>query len=460
MARDAAAFALSVGGTLGLTAILGPAGYGTYGAALGMAMSATALGDWGFTRAIMRSTRDITPEVQASAWTANLCIGGALAIALAALAPTLERTAALPGLAWLIWLLTPGVVLSLAANYFTASLNRELRFKRQSTIGLAVQAVYFAAAIALAAAGAGAAAPALAWTMHQAMAVVWLEHVGNGRPPWRFRFSEARLVASDGLGMRAPLWIGAGVFFVRQLLLGRILGASALGHLMLAERLVETANLGAKASGVMTFPMFSRIGEDAAKKRRALRQALVLQGLVCGGLLIGLATLAPAVLPTVLGEQWQTTGTVLALCALWGLLNSQVRLLTGFLNVERAHGTLFLRATILGGAYLVLVGILSTHYGVGGAAAAGLTSAGGLLWLSAEAGKRLESSPWSLVAPGLLFCMIPPLFIYQLGWIALLPLLALPALADVRKVVQEVLRTLTAKWYTRRGAAAADVRTQ
>jgi PST family polysaccharide transporter len=175
--------------------------------------------------------------------------------------------------------------------------------------------------VALAVAGHGA--WALAWgTVAGSLAYtasLWL--MARDRPDlalWRTSREDLRGVLGFGVPAAGSSLLARLIFDIDYLIVGRLVGAVAVGYYTLAFRIPELliVNVFFVLSGV-TFPLYSRMKDDAVRLGRSYLFSVRLFSLygVCAG--VGLAVAAPVVVPVVFGEKWSDAVVPLVALALY-----------------------------------------------------------------------------------------------------------------------------------------------
>jgi len=125
------------------------------------------------------------------------------------------------------------------------------------------------------------------------------------RPAFTFSLTRLReLLAFGSLSVGTRLiWMAGGKMFT--LLLGNLLGVTAVGYLNIAQRLVDTLfDLLAGAAHNLALPIFSRRQADRASLVRAYVQATEFCALATTPLYGGLALCAGPIIAVLLGEAW------------------------------------------------------------------------------------------------------------------------------------------------------------
>ncbi len=164
------------------------------------------------------------------------------------------------------------------------------------------------------------------------------------------------------------------LFYVNRnadnLLIGRVLGSTALGMYALAYNLmlVPSSRLTWPVTDVL-FPAFSEIQDDARRVAQAWFRVTRAIGAVTVPAMLGLIVVAPEFVVVVLGDKWSPAIPLVRLLAWVGLLQSLQGLNSSILLARDRTGTLLRYAVIVATATVAsfLGGI---HWGVVGVAAA------------------------------------------------------------------------------------------
>ncbi len=143
------------------------------------------------------------------------------------------------------------------------------------------------------------------------------------RPRCRFKWSDTKGYLRFGgyrTGAMAANYISARM---DQLIIGALLGPSALGYYSMARRLVfePVGKINQILTGV-AFPLFSVVQEDVVRLKSGFVQLLRFLTAVNGPLLTGLAVVAPVAVPLLVGAQWVPAVPVVQVLSLYALLCS------------------------------------------------------------------------------------------------------------------------------------------
>lgn len=189
---------------------------------------------------------------------------------------------------------------------------------------------------------------------------------------------------------------------VDNLLVGKVLGSTALGYYSVAYRLMLLPILRvADVVAIVAFPAFSSIQHDTVRLAAALQRGIRAISLVCFPLSIGTLAAAPLIVGLVFGDRWLPAVPVVQILALNGPRLAVARL-DGSVLLARGQATRNLQISLVS-FLLYLVGFgVGVMYGIEGVAW-GYTIAGHLatpLGLVAAA-RVVETSVWSLLRSAL-----------------------------------------------------------
>lgn len=257
----------------------------------------------------------------------------------------------------------------------TAQLMRNSRFRPIAKAEMLASIVSNLVGIGMAFAGAGI------WSLvgmelsRALVLTVGLYILARWRPGLKMRLSDF----TDLLAFNASTWGSWGLGYVEsqlpRLLIGSALGPQAVGYYALAQRLCD------QVSEILMTPAYNvvqagvaRAQHDAANARRLAAGTLRVTGVLACPLFLGLAALAPLLVPTVFGPAWVDAVPVVQLLMLLGVRSSmsivQAAVVRG---MGKAHWEM-ISAAVSVSLGAVLVG-LAAPYGLVPAAAAVVVSA-------------------------------------------------------------------------------------
>lgn len=304
-----------------LTRHLAPAEFGLVAFGLVTITYLESIGDLGASAALVfwppEDRADLHHTAQATFWV-NVAMGLGFFVLLQVAAPHVasffhhpEGTAILRALAW-------GIPLKFLGNTHDALLRKELRFRARALPETGLSIAKSAVAIPFALAGHGA--WSLVWGQLAGLAgwtaLLWrLER-------WRPRLSVAgprlRQVLEYGRGIVAVNLVAAVVHHADLVVVGRMLGATALGFYQVAYKLPEmTLALGIWVAGKVLFPTLAKLKGSGGDLALGLRSAVRYASAVLLPAAVGLAFLAAPVVDLLFGLEWRPAAPILTALALY-----------------------------------------------------------------------------------------------------------------------------------------------
>ncbi len=356
-------------GTLALARLLTPQVFGLLGMVTVFTGFIAVFQNLGLGPAIVQD-RTIDEEQLSGIFWFNLLFALGLAAVSVIAAPLVSRFYGRPELVLVMVVLSAVFPVTALAVVPDALLTRDMDFRRLGIANLAAQLLGLAVGIAVAAAGFGV--WALVW--QQVAGAVGLAALKLRATRWTPRLAlPARRIRSHldfGLRLQAGSLLNYGTRNTDDLLIGRVLGAPALGVYQMAYRLMlwPLQNV-AHVVGRVMFPALSAIQHDIPRVRRAFLEAVAVIAFITFPAMVGAWLVAPTAIPLILGPRWAGVVPVFRILCLLGLIQS-VATNTGwiFLSQGRADTRLKLQAFMT--PLLILSFVVGLRWGIVGVAAA------------------------------------------------------------------------------------------
>jgi PST family polysaccharide transporter len=298
--------ALTLLGTLALARILAPADFGVYATVLFVVSLWAGLGDFGLGAALVQQRDEPTNDQLRTVWTAQQAIALAAVAVVWVAAPTLTGLIPyLPGdAAWMLRILSIGLVFSSLRTLPTVMMERALRFGPLAAAEVAQQAAFYFVAIPLAVAGCRAWSFMLAGVVQLAVGTAVVNLAWPHRPS--IGWDRRTLRRSFGFGLSYQLSLV--LMMLRDtpvpVMAGAVLGAASAGLLQFAMRLAMTIASIDEIIARIAFPAFSRLQGRADEQGRAFAASTALTALVVVPAQCSLAAFAPVLVPALFGPQW------------------------------------------------------------------------------------------------------------------------------------------------------------
>ena len=293
-------------GTVALARILDPSSFGVYAVLILVQTVLMYFADFGMGPSLVQQQSEPSREEMATVWSIQQTVSIAFLASIWICAPWLaDRFPSLGAdFAWQLRILSFSVAFTLIRALPSAMLVRNLRFRELATSEVLAHFVFYATAIAFAIAGAGAWSFVLALTLQNATAALmvnlaWRRWTGiSFRPQLAYRmirFGMAFQMSNIAIALRdgvVPLFGSLGG------------GVAAIGQLQFSLRISQLTSSVDEIVARVTFPVFSRVREDAPRTARILTDAVVLVCIAIGAPQVWIISTAPLFVPVVFGGQW------------------------------------------------------------------------------------------------------------------------------------------------------------
>ncbi len=300
--RLAAGAGIGLIGITLLTRFIGPANYGIFTAAHATLVYFITMTECGIGVYLIRLDRD-SPEDFHQALTLLLLfslVGILLAWPVAYL---LEHFYGLREVRMAVIAMMLGLPLVHVVKVPMARLERDLDYKRVAVIELVGNLAYYLVALPLAYRGAGLAAPIAGWWAQQLTQLVQLY-----RTDYRPRLIWRPVIIKRMLSFGAPYSVTQVLMALRDLVnplvVGRLLGPTAVGYVALGLKIVQQLGIVRSATARISVAAFARVQGEPARLARALTEGMFLQIIAVGPLLCAFSLIAPFVIPFVFGPKW------------------------------------------------------------------------------------------------------------------------------------------------------------
>ncbi len=228
-----------------------------------------------------------------------------------------------PRLAPVLRWLSIGFILSALSSTQMAILRRELAFKSLAVRSITATTAGGIVGVTLAFAGFGVwSLVAQSLTIGLAGVIV-LWRASDWRPGFHLSMKHYKELFSFGVYIVGNNILRVLVRRSDDLLIGYFLGPILLGYYTIGYRLLLV--ITRVATGIINsvaFPTFSRLQDNPQRMRRAFYEVTQYTSLLAFPVFIGLAILAPEVVPALFGDKWAPSVPVMQVLALIGILQS------------------------------------------------------------------------------------------------------------------------------------------
>lgn len=405
--------AVSFGTSVMLARLLAPSDFGLFTMTYMAAELAQLFAAFGFGSAIIQQ-QTTKPSVLNSCFWANMAIGLLVGIGLLASGPMVELYFQAKGITPLLFPLALNMLLSAGMVVPQALLTQRLQFKHLTTAQVTGSIASALTAIAAAAAGVGVWALALQPLVGNLVTGCMMLAYSRWLPDRRFHFDDIRPLLHFSNRLLANNFIDFVARNLPVLIIGRVLGAAAVGFYGMATGL--TGVVVFQISSVIVrvlFPTLSALKEDARAMREAWFKATSAIAVLAWPVMAGAIATAPDLIPVVFGERWSPSIVPFqVLCVLMSV--QAVATTSGTVLMALGRADLMLRITLVSAAAYAVALSIGAQFSVTGVALAyagvGVVSLLASTFVAArQAGADftqmlIELRPWALasIATGLL----------------------------------------------------------
>ena len=356
-----------------LARLLSPEEYGLVALALVLMAYAETIADAGVAQALVYLPH--TEVIARSALLLSVSLGVLCASGAILAAPAIAAVFNQPDTAPLVVVLAGSLLATSFAAVPEALMRRDLLFKRLTPAPVARAVVTATVTLILAFAGLGAWSLAIGTTAGSVCyaVVCWLLLPGHAPwQIWRVRKDALRANLKFGAPVAGSSLLARLIFDIDYVIIAVVLGAHALGYYTLAFRLPEMViiNVFFVFSTVM-FPLYSQVRGEPDRLREGYLKSVQLQSLYGVTAGVGLAVIAPVLVPVLFGAQWRDAVLPLVFLSLYAAARS---LGAGTNDVYKALGRpgLSIVLSLLRLGILVPVLVYAAQWGIVGVAAAQL----------------------------------------------------------------------------------------
>jgi O-antigen/teichoic acid export membrane protein len=335
--RQFLSLGLSLIGVFIITRLIGPEHYGAYVAANGIYLYLQNLGQVGVDVYLVRQLGDVAEREYHVASTVLLAAGLVEILLVETGVRLLSGWVEVTGFEPLLRVLIFALPLQLMTIAASARLERQLDYRRVAAIELFGQVSNYLVAVPLAFAGYGGWSLVAGWLFQQAIMCVMFHWSARYLPRMRLDRSIVSRMLSYTFGFSLVTWSWQLRALVNPLIVGHFLGATAVGQVGMAIRIVEVLTFVKAIAWRLSVATLSRIQDDKRKLREAVTQGMQLQTLALAPVLLGFSWLGGLFLPALLGARWAPILIVFPFIAVSYLTNAQFNMHSSVLAVFRKN---------------------------------------------------------------------------------------------------------------------------
>ena len=417
--RHALSLLIHLVGVSLLTRAIGANDYGIYVGALGVQTYLYSVGQLGVIVYLIRHGGELGDADFDQAFTLMTLIGVAIAGLVFVTLPWVEGWIGIPEFAPVGRVLVAVLPLQLLGLVPMARMERAFNYKAIAPVELAGYLAFYLVALPLARGGLGEWAPVAGYWTQQTLVAGALYRVSRYRPRFRWDRRAVGEILGYGVGYSGASWIWQMRDLVNPLVVGRLLGTSAVAYVALTVRLIDALSFLKGVGWRLALAALGKFQNDHPRMLRAATEAMQLQVLALGGVLVGFGFVAPWTIPRLFGAQWAAVVEIYPFIAVGYLAHSAFQLEIAMLNVIKLNGkvALFFAAhlALFAGSAFVLVRAIGVH----GYGWAEVVACAGYVLLHVQVTRAIGRPSYALTLVwGGMFVSL--LFWQYLGWYATL----------------------------------------
>lgn len=354
-----------------LARLLSPGDFGLMAIASVVVSFARVFSDFGLSSGFLQR-RTVTNEERSSLFWFNVLLSAVIAATVAAASPVFAWFFTDPRVMPLIGLSSLTLILAALGAQIRAAAEKVLLFQRVVLVEAVAALIGFVGAVLSALSGMGVYSLIVGALVGAATTtlLLWLYVADGWRPLWRMRYREVRSFLRFGGNMVGSSLVNHFNTTVDLILGGRLLSTDELGIYSVPRNL--TLRIQFMINRVVTrvtFPLIAAVQEDVARVRAIYLHTLRMTASINAPLYLGIAFFAPDIVRILLGDGWESSGPILRILALWGVMRATFNPL-GSLLVGMGRPDVALKWNL---ALLILVGPMlwiGSHFGAEGIALA------------------------------------------------------------------------------------------
>ena len=352
-----------------LASILSPEEFGLMAMALVVMGMLNLFQNMGTMAAIIQK-QDLTPDLLHSVYWMNVLVGLFLAAILWLTSGVIADIFDDARLAPLLAFLALGFAVFGFGSVPQALLHRRMMFRQAAFVQIATVVVYAVLALTLAYYGYGVWSIVIAHVVQSILTAVLFLAIAMWRPRFHFAWSDISSIFSFSANLTAFDVLNYLLFNADRFIVGRYLGAGALGIYDLANRLCGyVVRFFLPALMRVLFPAMARIADDDERLNKALLRAMAGMVLVFAPTVAGIAAISDIFIEVVFDPRWSAVTLLIPILAVRYLLELILRIVAVLYRVK-GRTDLLLYWGIGSGAVFVLSYVVGLQWGIVGVAVA------------------------------------------------------------------------------------------
>ena len=335
--RQAIGVVLGLTGVLLVTRVIGPRSYGIFSTAMGAVVFLSNLGTWGVDVYLLRKPDMPQKSEFDQAFTLLLCISALFYGGIALCSPLVAESVRMPNVAQLLPFLALAIPFNLLGLPAIVKLDRDLDFKQVAINELLGQTSMYVVGVPMAFAGFGAWAPASGFVTQQLVLMLLSYRSAKYIPALAWDNGLVKKMLKYGLAYSSSTWVWQLRGLVNPFIVGRFVGAEAVGYIAVSIRFVEVLSFAKQATWRIALAALTRISNDRVRLRESVTEGMKLQAIAVGFPLALFALVGPFLIALGLGHNWGPALIVYPFIAVSYLFNAMFNLHSSILYLREKN---------------------------------------------------------------------------------------------------------------------------
>jgi len=307
-----------------LARFLDPSAFGLMALVMIVIGFSQAFLDMGISNAIIHK-QEITQDQLSTLYWVNILAGFILFIIISILAPFIADFYKEPELTKLIWIVATTFLIQPFGQQFMILWQKEMRFSEIAKIDIVNKSISLIVSVYLAYKGYGVYAlvyGTLAGVISQTAQFMYIG-LEEYRPTFVFRISEIKEFLSFGAYQMGEKSINYFNSQMDVILIGKLLGAEALGIYTIAKQLImRPAQIINPIISKVTFPTMAKVQNDTEKLKNIYLKTINYLSSINFPIYMFLLIMAPEIVLIMFGEKWIDAVPIVQILSIYGALRS------------------------------------------------------------------------------------------------------------------------------------------
>ncbi|HEY8892400.1 MAG TPA: lipopolysaccharide biosynthesis protein [Clostridium sp.] len=317
----------------------------------------------GFGTALIQK-KEVDDEDYSSVFYLSLTMSAVLYLILYFTAPLIARFYSEPMLVQILRILSFTLILGVINSIQFTVISREMKFKKSFIVSLGGVFVSALVGVTMAYRGYGIWSLVFSQISGQVTSTIILWFTVRWRPKLLFSFKKIKELFKFGSNLLISGLLDSLFNNLFPLIIGKLFGSTMLGYYNRGQSFpsLMVNNIDGTIVGVM-FPALSKFQNDRVQVKKIVRRMLVTSSFLVIPMMVGLAVVARPLVLLLLTDKWLPCVPFLQFAcityALWPIFTANLQAITAV-----GRSDIFLRLEIFKKILLVVVILISVHYGI------------------------------------------------------------------------------------------------